>query len=298
MRYQFIQEHQGQFRRTLLFRLLGVSSSAFYQWQKRPLSQRAVQKQQLMAQIGELFEQSHGRYGSPRIHQDLQALGIQCNQNHVARLMKEHNLVVRKARRFVATTDSGHAFPVAQNLLNREYQVEAVSGVNRVWAGDITYVPTAQGWLYVAVVLDLKSRKVIGWSMKDTLEQTLVHEALEMAVGRRFCAEGSKEPSTLLFHSDRGSQYAAHAYHAYQERLQERGITCSMSRRGNCWDNAVVESFFATLKKEEVHREEYRTHEQAKASLFYYIEVFYNRKRRHSALGYASPHDYEQSLLN
>ncbi len=292
MRYQFIQQHQGQFRMTLLFRLLGVSSSAFYQWQKRPLSQRAVQKQQLMAQIGELFEQSKGRYGSPRIHQDLQALGIPCSQKRVAQLMQEQNLVVRKARKFVATTDSCHAFPIAQNLLNREYQVEVVAGLNRAWAGDITYVPTAQGWLYVAVVLDLKSRKVIGWSMKDSLEQTLVHEALEMALGRRFCAE---VPEALLFHSDRGSQYAAHDY---QERLQERGIVCSMSRRGNCWDNAVVESFFATLKKEEVHREYYVTHEQAKASLFHYMEVFYNRKRRHSALSYSSPHDYEQFLLN
>jgi transposase InsO family protein len=217
--------------------------------------------------------------------------------------MKELNLVVRKARKFIATTDSGHAFPVAKNLLNRKYQVEAVAGLNRAWAGDITYVPTAQGWLYVAVVLDLKSRKVIGWSMKDSLEQTLVqqalvvHEALEMAVSRRLPAESTE---TLLFHSDRGSQYAAHGY---QRRLQEQGITCSMSRRGRAppgqdWDNAPAESFFATLKKEEVYREDYRTHEQAKASLFYYIEVFYNRKRRHSGLGYISPHDYEQSLLN
>lgn len=292
MRYQFMQEHQGQFRLTILLRLLGVSASAFYQWQKRPVSQRAQQKQQLMALIGELFKESKGRYGSPRIYRDLQALGIQCSQKCVARLMKEQNLVVRKPRKFVATTDSGHAFPVAQNLLNREYQVEAVAGLNRVWAGDITYVPTAQGWLYVAVVLDLKSRRVIGWSMRNSMEQTLVHEALEMAVGHCFSTEA---PEALLFHCDRGSQYAAHAY---QERLQERGIVCSMSRKGDCWDNAVVESFFATLKKEEVHREYYVTREQAKASLFHYIEVFYNRKRRHSALGYISPHDYEQSLLN
>jgi transposase InsO family protein len=181
--------------------------------------------------------------GSPRIHQDLQASGIKCSRNRVAQLMKEHNLVVPKTRRFVTTTDSGHAFPVARNLLNRECQVEAVAGLNRAWAGDITYVPTAQGWLYVAVVLELKSRKVIGWSMKDSLEQILVHEALEMAIDHRFCAE---EPESLLFHSDRGSQYAAHAY---QERLQEQDIMCSMSRRGNCWDNAPVESFFATLKR-------------------------------------------------
>jgi transposase InsO family protein len=187
---------------------------------------------------------------------------------------------------------SGCAEPAQQNLLNRAYQVEAVAGLNRAWAGDITYIPTAQGWLYVAVVLDLKSRKVIGWSMRDSLEQTLVHEALEMALGQRVSTE---EPNPLLFHSDRGSQYAADDY---QERLGAAGIICSMSRRGNCWDNAVVESFFATLKKEEVHREYYVTHEQARASLFCYIEIFYNRKRRHSALGYVSPHDYEQSLLN
>ena len=276
----------------VLLRVLGVCASAFYYWQKRPTSQRAQQKELLVTQIGELFHASQARYGSPRIHQDLQALGIQCSQKRVARLMKEQNLVLRKPRRFVATTDSGHVFPVAPNLLNREYQVESVAGLNRAWAGDITYIPTAQGWLYVAVVLDLKSRKVIGWSMRDSLEQTLVHEALEMALGRRFSAE---VPEPLLFHSDRGSQYAAHAY---QERLKERNIVCSMSRKGNCWDNAPLESFFATLKKEEVHRENYLSREQAKASLFYYIEVFYNRKRRHSALGYISPHDYEQSLLN
>lgn len=292
MRYQFIQGHQGQFRTTILLRVLDVSASAFYQWQKRPVSQRARQKELLAARIGEFFHASKARYGSPRIHQDLKAAGIGCSQKRVARLMKEQNLMVRKPRRFVATTDSGHAFPIGQNLLNRQYQVEAVAGLNRAWAGDITYIPTAQGWLYVAVVLDLKSRRVVGWSMRDSLEQTLVHEALEMALGQRLSAE---VPEALLFHSDRGSQYAAHDY---RKRLQEFGIVCSMSRRGNCWDNAVVESFFATLKKEEVHRENYLTREQAKASLFCYIEIFYNRKRRHSALGYVSPHDYEQSILN
>ena len=268
MRYQFIQEHQGRFRTTILLRVLDVSASAFYQWQKRPESVRARQKERLVARIGELFHANKARYGSPRIHRDLQAAGIRCGQKRVARLMKEQNLVVRKPRRFVATTDSGHAFPVGQNLLNREYQVDAVAGLNRAWAGDITYIPTAQGWLYVAVVLDLKSRKVIGWSMKDSLEQTLVHEALDMALGQR---PSTKSAEALLFHSDRGSQYAAHNY---QERLQQFGIVCSMSRRGDCWDNAVVESFFATLKKEEVHRESYLTREQAKASLFCYIEIF------------------------
>jgi transposase InsO family protein len=215
----------------------------------------------------------------------------------VARLMRAEQLIASKRRRFVATTDSAHAFPVADNLLNRQYQVEAIAGRNRAWAGDITYIPTAQGWLYVAVVLDLKSRMVIGWSMASSLEQTLVGDALDMALRRRVSGEvfGERTAADLLFHSDRGSQYAAHDY---QERLQQKGIVCSMSRKGNCWDNAPVESFFATLKKELVHRQTYQTREQARVSLFHYIEVFYNRKRRHSALGYLSPYDYELSLLN
>jgi transposase InsO family protein len=191
MRYQFIQDHQGQFRQHILFRVLGVSSSAFHSWKKRPVSQRARQKETLVAHICELFGESDGRYGSPRIHRDLQALGIKCSPKRVAQLMKEQHLVARKPRKFVVTTDSNHAFPVAQNLLNREYQVENVAGLDRAWAGDITYVPTAQGWLYVAVVLDLKSRKVIGWSMRDSLEQTLVHEALDMALGQRLTTQAA-----------------------------------------------------------------------------------------------------------
>ncbi len=226
MRYLFIQQHQGQFQMTVLLRVAGVSGRTFYQWQKRPMSQRAQYKKELISHIRALFQENKGRYGSPRIHRELQALGIGGSQKRVARLMREQNLVVRPTRRFVATTDSGHAFPVAQNLLNREFQVEAVAGMNRAWAGDITYIPTAQGWLYVAVILDLKSRKVIGWSMRDSLEQTLVHEALEMALGQRSSTAVSGE---LLFHSDRGSQYAAHDY---QGRLQAAGIVCSMSRRG------------------------------------------------------------------
>ena len=296
MRYHFIQEHYGQFRNSVMFRVLGVRASAFYTWKKRPVSQRVRQKQQLATHIDELFHDSEGRYGSPRIHRDLKAVGVKCSPKRVAQIMKEQRLVAHQPRKFVVTTDSNHGFPVARNLLDRKYQVENVVGLNRAWAGDITYVPTAQGWLYLAVVLDLKSRRVIGWSMRDSLEQTLVHEALEMALGQRPCAEVEGEvDGKLLFHSDRGSQYAAHDY---RERLLDCNITCSMSRKGNCWDNAVVESFFATLKKEEVHRERYLTREQAKTSLFYYIEVFYNRRRRHSALGYLSPNDYEQSLLN
>jgi transposase InsO family protein len=287
MRYQFIQKHRKQFTLSALCRMLQVTCSGYYAWRQGPRSQRLQQDEQLSVSIRTIYDQSQRRYGSPRVHQELQAQGIGCSEKRVARLMREHDLVVRPARKFVVTTDSQHAHPVAANELNREYQVEAVADVNHVWASDITYVPTAEGWLYVAVVLDLKSRKVIGWGMEASLAQTLVTGALEMALGQRTVQAG------LLHHSDRGSQYASHSY---QELLQQQGITCSMSRRGNCWDNAPVESFFATLKKELVHRENYCTREEAKASLFHYIEVFYNRQRRHSALGYLCPDEYERRL--
>ena len=292
VRYQFIQEHKSQFQVTQMCRVLGVRRSSYYAWSRRPQSCREQRDRELAEQIRAIYQDHSGRYGSPRIHNELQVQGVRCSQKRVARLMQEQHLSARKPPRFVSTTDSVHDFPVAPNRLNRQYQVEAVEGLNQAWAGDMTYIPTAQGWLYLAVVLDLKSRRVIGWGMSHSMEQKVVHDALEMALGQRQPEEAG---SAMLFHSDRGSQYAAHAY---QERLQEQGILGSMSRRGNCWDNAPVESFFATLKKELVHREKYQTREQAKASLFSYIEVFYNRKRRHSALGYLSPHDYEQTLLN
>jgi putative transposase len=287
MKYQFIQEHRPQFSLAVLCRMLQVTCSGYYAWRQRPRSQRRQQDEQLIIHIRAIYGQSRGRYGSPRVHQELRAQGVGCSEKRVARLMREHHLVAQPRRKFVVTTDSQHALPVASNELDRQYQVEAVAGVNHVWAGDITYVPTAEGWLYVAVVLDLKSRKVIGWGMEASLEQGLVCGALEMALAQRQPQPG------LLHHSDRGSQYASHRY---QEQLQQQGIVCSMSRRGNCWDNAPVESFFATLKKELVHRENYRTRAEAKASLFHYIEVFYNRQRRHSALGYLSPVEYEQRL--
>jgi putative transposase len=271
--------------------VLQVSKSSYYAWTGRPASSHQKRDEELGVLIERIYQKSRGRYGSPRVHQELRAKGVRCSQKRVARLMQEQGLVARKRRRFISTTDSRHAHPVAENRLARQYQVEAVADVNRAWAGDITYIATAKGWLYLAVVLDLKSRRVIGWSMKATLHTELVQEALSMATGQRLRQPAQQR---LLFHSDRGSQYAAFDY---QEQLQQWGIVCSMSRRGNCWDNAPVESFFATLKKELVHQEHYQNHEQAKASLFYYIEVFYNRIRKHSALGYKSPHDYEQSLL-
>jgi len=287
MKYAFIHEHRPQFSLSVLCRMLQVTCSGYYAWQQRPRSKRRQQDEQVLVHIRKIYEQSQGRYGSPRVHQELQAQGVRCSEKRVARLMQEQHLVAVPPRKFVVTTDSQHALPVAPNELDRQYQIEAVADVNHVWASDITYVPTADGWLYVAVVLDLKSRKVIGWGMEATLEQGLVSGALEMALGQRQPQPG------LLHHSDRGSQYASRHY---QELLQRQGITCSMSRKGNCWDNAPVESFFATLKKELVHRENYRSREEAKASLFHYIEVFYNRQRRHSALGYLSPAEYERRL--
>lgn len=288
MKYQFIQAHRQQFALPVLCRMLQVTRSGYYAWRQRPRSQRQQQDEQLLVHIRATYETSQGRYGSPRVHQELQAQGIHCSAKRVARLMQAQHLVAVSPRRFVVTTDSRHTLPVAANTLNRQYQVEAVADVNQVWAGDITYVPTAEGWLYVAVVLDLKSRKVVGWGMESSLEQGLVAGALEMALGQRQPSAG------LLHHSDRGSQYASHRY---QAGLCQQDIVCSMSRKGNCWDNAPVESFFATLKKELVHRHRYRTRAEAKNSLFQYIEVFYNRQRRHSALGYLSPDEYERRLL-
>lgn len=291
MKYVFIRENDTQFPTTVMCRVLQVRPSSYYAWSSRGVSDHRRRDEELSEKIQLSFQASRGRYGSPRVHRELRREGMVCSEKRVARLMREEGLAARKARRFTSTTDSRHPHPVAKNVLNRNYQVQTIADVNRVWAGDITYIPTAQGWLYLAVVLDLKSRKVIGWSMADTLEQPLVGQALQMALSQRLPGKAQRQ---LLFHSDRGSQYAAHET---QQLLQEWEVVPSMSRKGNCWDNAPLESFFATLKKELVHRENYQNHEQAKASLFQYIEVFYNRRRAHSALGFLSPNDYEQSVL-
>ena len=209
-------------------RVLGVSRQAYYLWRTRPVSERARCNEELGTLIEALFHDNDQNYGSPRIHLELTLQGVRCSRKRVARLMKQKQLRACGPRRFVVTTDSSHAWPTAENLLNRAFQVKAIAHVNHTWAGDITYVPTAQGWLYLAVVLDLKSRKVVGWSMANSLEQTLVHDALEMALERRGLDDAQGQ---LLFHSDRGSQYAAHDY---QRRLLKHGIKCSMSRRGGC----------------------------------------------------------------
>jgi transposase InsO family protein len=218
------------------------------------------------------------------MHRELVARGKLCSENTVARLMRVHGLAAKTRRKYKATTDSAHALPLAENVLNREFEQETP---DRVWLADITCIWTMEGWLYLAAVLDAYSRKIVGWSMDRRMQASLVMDALRMALGRR-CPD---QAASLMHHSDRGSQYASQAF---QDLLREHNITCSMSRKANCWDNAMMESFFATLKKERVYYESYATHEAARRSVFEYIEFFYNVRRRHSALGYLSPAEFER----
>ncbi len=281
MTFRFIEEHCRCWPVRVLCDTLQVSSAGYYAWRQRPLSSRRQRQQALTAQIRAIHLETKARYGSPRVHKELLERGHGCSLNAVARLMRQAGIAAEITRKFRHTTDSDHDLPVAENHLDRQFNP---SKANEAWAADITYVPTREGWLYLAVVADLYSRMIVGWSMEARMTSRLVVDALGMALQRRLPGEG------LLAHSDRGSQYAsAH----YQRLLSLHGITCSMSRRANCWDNAPMESFFASLKKELVHREDYQTRAEAKASIFEYIEVFYNRQRRHSSLGYQSPADYE-----
>ena len=259
-----------------------VSRSGYSSWRGRKPTKRDEAKRSLMEHIKRVFTESDGTYGSPSIHRELRAGGIVCSEKRVAYLMRSAHLKATPVKRFVVTTDSDHPLPVAENLLNREFVSEMP---NHRWVSDITYIWTSEGWLYLAVVLDLFSRRVVGWSMSRTMERSLVISALEMAVSRRHPRMG------LLCHSDRGSQYASHDY---QQALSQAGIVCSMSRKGNCWDNAPMESFFASLKRELVHRARFRSRAEAMSAVFRWIEVWYNRKRRHSSLGYLSPEAFEQ----
>jgi transposase InsO family protein len=284
-------DYRAQYPLATMCRVLEVNRSGYYRWLEAPLSARSLRDEEIKTAILPLFETSRRLYGSPRVHRELRKIGICCSEKRVARLMREMGLIGRPRRRSVSTTDSAHDLPRVPNRLERKYAVADLERLNQAWAGDMTYIRTNEGWLYLAVVIDLKSRFVIGWSMADTMETGLVQNALGMATSGRLNKSGATAP--LLFHSDQGSQYAAKAY---RDQLEQARIDSSMSRRGNCWDNAPVEAFFATLKKEVVYRENYLSKEQAKASLFEYIEVYYNRLRSHSALGYLSPADYELSL--
>lgn len=283
MIFPFIEQHKDVWPVTVMCETLGVSTQGFYAWRSRPQSQQQQRRDALLVEIRAVHAEVKERYGSPRIHAELKANGVACCVNTVAQLMRDNDIRAKSARKFKNTTDSRHSLPVAENLLDRQFEAQ---GPNERWVADITYIWTREGWLYLAVVEDLYSRMVVGWSMGDTMTSRLVVDALEMAVHRRLPDEG------LLAHSDRGSQYASEHY---QRLLAKHGIDCSMSGVGQCWDNAPMESFFASLKKELVHHENYETRAQAKASIFEYIETFYNPKRRHSSLGYVSPAEYEQA---
>ena len=288
MRYQFIQQqHQqpGLFSLAALCRAMQVAASGYYAWRKRakhPGSLRQQQNASLVEHIKTAYKGSKKAYGSPRVYHELKGQGIACSENRVARLMRLHLITAQIPRRFVTTTQADATLPVAENVLSREFAVELP---NMRWTADITYLWTQEGWLYLAVILDLFSRRVVGWALDTTLERSLVLSALNMALLNRRPLDG------LLCHSDRGSQYASGDY---QTRLQEAGIRCSMSRRGNCWDNAPTESFFASLKRELIHRTRFTTRQEARTAVFEWIEVWYNRKRRHSTLGYLSPEAFEQ----
>ena len=279
--YQFVANQASPYPVALLCRVLRVSRSGYYAWRARPESARCRANRQLEEQIRQVHTASRGTYGSPRVHAELRAQGVHCSMKRIARVMRRSGIRAHRPRRTRVTTDSRHALPIAENVLQRDF---AAPKANTKWAADITYIPTYQGWLYLAVVMDLFSRRIIGWSMQPNLERGLVLDALQMALDRR-------HPSAqLVHHSDRGSQYASGDY---QTRLTAARIQCSMSRPGNCFDNAPVESFFGTLKTELVYQQAFATRQAARQAIFEYIEVFYNQQRRHSALGYRSPAEYE-----
>ena len=285
MRYRFIGAEKTNYPITILCRAMQVSPSGYYAFMQRGPSARALENAKLLTEIKEIHVQSRGTYGSPRMYRELIARGHVVSPGRVERLMRANGISARRKRRFKVTTDSKHNMAVAANTLDREFAVEVA---DRKWAGDITYIWTREGWLYLAVILDLFSRRVVGWAMDHRIDRRLVLGALDMALTVR-------EPTEdLLHHSDRGSQYASEDY---RKRLKAAGIACSMSRKGDCWDNAVVESFFGTLKQELVHRSDFETRAEAKSAIFEYIEVFYNRWRRHSYLGYMSPAEFEASAV-
>jgi len=277
-----MHDHQNHFDITLMAELLEVSRQGYYDWIHRPPSPSSLRREALVRAIRQSHAASHGRYGSPNIHRDLLEQGLDCCLNTVARRMKEQGITSIVHRKFrVTTTDSHHGHPVFENRLDRDF---AATALNQKWAADITYVPTEEGCLYLAGVVDLFSRKIIGWNMKDTLHTDLCVEALEMALAER------RPQLPVLHHSDRGCQYAARQY---QDKLTAFSLVCSMSRVGNCWDNAVVESLWASLKNELVFQRKFATKQQAKDAIFEWIVVWYNRKRRHSSLGYVSPETFE-----
>lgn len=277
MRYAFIEQHCDSYPVQMLCTALQVSDSGFTYWQRSDGPKKWLSEGELLKRIREIHEETKAAYGSPRIYQELKGRGIPVSKGRVERLMRENDVRGRHKRRFKATTDSKHTLPVAPNRLEQNFKTERP---DQVWTADISYVATAEGWLYLAIVLDLYTRQIVGWAMRERMTKELVIDALRMAWLRR------RPPPGLIHHSDRGSQYCSHDF---QRQLAEYGMLASMSRKGNCWDNATSESFFNSLKNERVHGSRYETRDEARADLFDYVEVFYNRRRRHSALGGQSP---------
>jgi putative transposase len=284
VKYAWIQQQQTEFRVSRMCRLLAVSRSGYYEWFHRSPRAQAETDQQLQNTVQHYFAQGRGTYGTRRIKYLLAKEGLVVSRRRIGRLLTQAGLRCKTRRKFKAPTAAGHAQTVAPNQLNRTFTVPKP---DTVYVGDITYLPTGEGWLYLAVVLDLCSRAVVGWSMADHMRAELVQQALSMAIGQRQPATG------LIMHTDRGSQYGADSY---RQLLAQHGIQASMSRKGNCWDNAVAESFFHTLKTELIHLEDFDTQDHAQTAVFEYIEVFYNRQRCHSANGYLAPLAYERTL--
>jgi len=283
MRYRFIDTHKKAWPVNLMCGVLSVSRSGYYHWTVREPSRCAQSNRELDRRIRELFARHRQRYGAPRITDDLHDEGVECSKNRVARRMRALGLKAIQAKKFKVTTDSNHSMPVAPDLIEQDFHAQAA---NEKWVSDISYVWTDEGWLYVAVVMDLYSRAIIGWSMSRRMTQQLVCDALTMALFRRHFPKGT------IIHSDRGSQYCSKRY---QRLINNSGLRCSMGRRANCYDNAAMESFFHTLKVELVHRERYTTRCIAKHKVFEYIETYYNRQRKHSAIGYGIPMQFDQA---
>jgi len=269
-----------------MVKIFNISKSSYYAWLKRKPSVHEQRDGELRTEIKRVFLEKRKKYGSPRIYKELHGTHYSCARSRIARLMRENGLVARPKKRFKVTTDSKHDYPISPNLLARNFTTDSI---NKCWVSDITYIDTHEGWLYLCSILDLSSKRVVGWAMADHMRAELAISALDMAVLHRNPPEG------LIFHSDRGIQYASTAF---RDRLEKYNMIQSMSRKGNCWDNAPAESFFSTLKMEEVYtHKKYETREEARVTIFEYIEVFYNRQRSHSSLDYMSPAEYEEVSL-
>jgi transposase InsO family protein len=282
VRFEFIDDHREELRVTRMCQVLKVSPSGYYAWRSRPVSAREMANRELVKKIETVYNESYETYGSPRVYSELKAQGVACSENRVARLMRLRGLQAKQVRRYKSTTRRNKKHPVAPNLLKRDFVAERP---DHKWLTDITYIPTQEGWLYLAAVLDLFGRRIVGWAMSERMTAELTSRALKMAIRQRRPAAG------LIHHSDQGSQYTDGTYQTF---LSDHDIQPSMNGVGTWYDNAPMESFFGTLKSELVHHRVYKSRDEAKPDLFFYIEAFYNRRRRHSSLGYLSPEAYEQ----